>query len=465
MTGLTGILSSTNLNLVNEGTKLRFVDHTKFKTPEALLVYEQRMLPEEQLRQICEREYGHPLETPTPAYIAGELVQEFRGYNCVPIRYDTREEKIYVGVIPELQNYIPDVRHTTTVRVKVPIYYYVQLYIRHYGLPDFLYPLPYADKFRMIVEEAISLGAADITITNVAEGAQAYYNVRKKKVPSRRAIEREDVEKFAEILAVRAGTPIDAKDNRPRYFSVKLDMHHRGRVVLNRTYYGRAITIRVLSDDVLQTSLEELNIEPNAAAFIREKMLSREKGLRLFIGETMSGKNTTILSALREITVLNRWKIVSVESPVETLVEGVEQINADTDEEFQENAASLLRQNPDFVYITEITVHTAADTIQTANTGKVVFSTIHANSISDVLSRLMDITKMPADRLLLSMHSCCYQELVRDEETDTIKPYNRCLYFSDELKLRLYGKSIGEAKTILQEEEMKWDVDKGLGAS
>lgn len=457
MTGLTGILSSTNLGLVNEGTKLRFRDGSKFKTPEALLVWEQRMLPDEQLLKICEREYGHALETPTPAYIASELVQEFRGHNCVPIRYDTREEKIYVGVIPEMQSYIPDVRNTTTVRVEVPIYYYVQLYERHYGPPDFLYPLPYADKFRIIVEEAISVGASDITITNVAEGAIAYYNCRKKKVRSRRTVQRDDVEKFAEILSMRAKSPIDEINNKPRYFSVKLDMHHRGRVVLNRTYYGRAITIRVLSDDILDTSLEDLNIKPNAAAFIREKMLSREKGLRLFIGETMSGKNTTILSALRELTVLDKYKIVSVESPVETLVEGIEQINADNDEEFAENAASLLRQNPDVVYITEITVHTASDTIQTANTGKVVFSTIHANSISDVLSRLMDITKMPHDRLLLSMHSCVYQELIRDEETDTIKPYNRCLYFSDELKLKLYGKSIGEAKVILQEEEAKWD--------
>ena len=159
---------------------------------------------------------------------------------------------------------------------------------------------------------------------------------------------------------------------------------------------------------------------------------------------------------LRELVALDCYKIVSVESPVETLVEGVEQINTETEEEYSANAASLLRQNPDVVYITEITNYTAQATIQTANTGKVVFSTIHANSISDVLSRLMDITNMSSDRLLLSMHSCCYQELVRDEETDTIRPVNRCVYFSDELKMRLYGKSVGECKMILQEVESQW---------
>lgn len=458
MTGLTGVLSSTNLALVNQSTNLRFKDKSKFKTPEALIVYEQHMLEPEQLLEICSKEYGIQLEAPQPSYIPKDIVSKFRDYDCVPIRYDTREEKIYVGVLPEMQRYIPDVNNTTTVRVQVPIYYYVQLFTRHFGNPDFLYALPARDKLNIILEEAITLHASDITITNVAEGAQVYYNIRKKKVYSKRAVEREDVEQFASLLATQAKQPLSEIDNHPRYLSVKLDMHHRGRVVLNRTYYGRAITIRVLSDEVLQTTLEELNIKDNTCEFIRKYMLSREKGLRLFIGETMSGKNTTILSSLREVVALDKYKIVSVESPVETLVEGIEQINTENEEEFGENAASLLRQNPDIVYITEITNYTAETTIQTANTGKVVFSTIHANSISDVLSRLMDITHMSSDRLLLSMHSCVYQELVRDEEKDEIRPINRCLYFSDELKMKLYGKSVGEIKTILQEVEAKWEM-------
>lgn len=458
MKSLTGALSSTNLSIVRDATQLRFKDASKFRTPEALIVYEQRMLPEDKLLQLCIAEYGSPLETPQPAYIPRELAEEFRQYKCVPIKYDSHEGKIYVGVLPEMAGYIPDINGAETVRVNVPIYYYVQLHMRYFGCPSFLMELPTLDKLNMIIEEAVTLDAADITITSVAGGATVYYNVRKRKVPSVRALELTDVEKIASLLASKAGTPVVEIDNYPRYFSVKLDMHHRGRVVLNRTYYGRAITIRVLSDEVLTKSLEELNIQPNTCEFIRDKMLSREKGLRLFLGETMSGKNTTILSALRELTELNKYKVVSVESPVETLVDGVEQINADTDEEFAANAASLLRQNPDVVYITEITQYTASTTIQTSNTGKVVFSTIHANSISDVMSRLMDITGMSCDRLLLSMHSCCYQELVRDEEHDTVRPLNRCLYFSDELKMRLYGRTIGEVKTILQEEEAKWDV-------
>lgn len=171
----------------------------------------------------------------------------------------------------------------------------------------------------------------------------------------------------------------------------------------------------------------------------------------------MSGKNTTILSALIELVKKDAMKIVSLEQPVEMLVEGIEQINAETDDEFTENADSLLRQNPDIIYFTEITDRTGITIMQCCNTAKAVFSSIHANSISQVLFRLQDITKLPLDRLILSLHSCVYQELVRDDKTDTVKPYNRCLYFDDDLKMRLYGKQMGEIIGILSAIENRWE--------
>lgn len=456
MKGLIGVLTSTELSSVREATELRFRDPTDFTTPEALVVYEQRMLDEENLLRICCDEYAIALETPMPQYIPKELVNVYEIYPCVPIRFDSRTDSMYVGVLPEHASHIPDIGAMSTVSVPVPIYYYVQLYTRHFGVPRFLHELPPADKLNLIIEEAIRNGAADITITNVAEGAMAYFNVRKKKVHSKRVIGREDVQKFAELLGVRAGQPLTHLNNIPKYLSVQLDMHHRGRVVLNRTYYGYAITIRILSDYVLEESLSDLNVSESTQRFIQTVMLGSEKGLRLFIGETMSGKNTTILAALREAVASDALKIVSIENPVEMLVEGVEQINTESPEEYAANVASLLRQNPDLVYITEITEYTAKETIQASLTGKVVFSSIHATSISDVLSRLSDITGMGIDRLLMSLHSCCYQQLLRDEQEDKLYPINRCLYFSDTLKERLYGKSLGQCKTLLREEEAAW---------
>lgn len=155
MTGLTGVLSATNLSLVKENTKLRFQDASQFKTPEALIVYEQNMIEDDTLLRICSAEYGIQLQAPSPHYIPKELVEAFRGYDCVPIRYDTRLETVYVGVLPELKKYIPDVKNLSTVCIDVPVYYYVKLYARHYGRPAFLCELPPMDKLNMVVEEEI----------------------------------------------------------------------------------------------------------------------------------------------------------------------------------------------------------------------------------------------------------------------------------------------------------------------
>lgn len=290
-------------------------------------------------------------------------------------------------------------------------------------------------------------------------GALVYYNVRKKKVPSERALNEEDVENLIHILASSAQATIADKSAIPRYFAIDINQNYRGRVVVNRTYYGQLMTIRVLSNSLHSKTLEDLNIRPGTQEFIRQTMLSTEKGLRLFIGETMSGKNTTILTALCELVHKGIYKIVSLEQPVEILVDGIEQINAETDEEFALNADSLLRQNPDIVYFTEVTGRTATAIMQQANTAKSVFSTVHANSISDVIYRLVDITGMPADRIIMTLHSCVFQELVRDEKSDRVYPYTRCVYFSDQLKMELYGKSIKEVVGILQGEENRWKED------
>ena len=456
MRTLLGVLKASDLDAVNEKTRLRFRDMNEFRTPEALIVHEQGMLPDEKLLELCCEEYNIKLECPQRSYIPKEMLQKFYDKFCVPIHYSVATGTVTVGVLPERSTTPIIVDNYNVEKVMVPIYYYVDLYVSYYGQPPFLYELPVIDKLSFIVDEAVSLEAADITITNIASGARVYYNVRKKKVYSKRAIHFEDVRQIVSLLETQAGEVSSGVSRDPRYLSVRLDRHHRGRVVVNKTYYGHSITIRVLPDDLLTMSLEDLNLKESACTFIREKMLSREKGLRLFIGETMSGKNTTILSSLLELVKQDRYKIISVEQPVEILVDGIEQIDAETDDEFAKNADSLLRQNPDIVYFTEITARTAESILKQSNTSKAVFTSVHANSISDVIPRLQDITNMSLDRLVLTIHSCVYQELVRDEEHDKLYPVNRCVYFDDDLKYRLYGKSMSEMKLILKEVEEAW---------
>ena len=172
--------------------------------------------------------------------------------------------------------------------------------------------------------------------------------------------------------------------------------------------------------------------------------MDRGLGLRLIVGSTMSGKNTTALACLRELTIEDKYKVVSIEMPVEQELEGVEQINCNDEDEYDANINSLLRQNPDIVYITETGDTTATSIMRVTNTGKRVISTLHANSCADVIGRLQDITGLTTDRIIQTLHSIVYQELVRDEETDTVRPKNKFIYLSQDRKSQLYGRPYGE---------------------
>ncbi len=453
---LDGLLTATEQSMVSSSTELMFKDSKAFSFPEALFLHTQKMLPDDRLFDLCQRACNKPLYEPRVTYVPKEIINEFRGKNVFVVSYDPRTNVVTLGTLPEFDH--SNVFSSTYVLkfCYVPIYYFVEWYSKQYGEPDFLCKLPAKDIWAMIVKEAVSLDASDITLTNTAHGACAYYNVRKRKVNSKRTIPSEEVESIIQNLAASANAALGDNSVIPRSFSVTLDRSHRGRVEVNKNYYGRLMTVRVLSNKMLDKSLEDWNLTKSTCKFIREVLLSKEKGLRLLIGETSSGKNTTLASALKELAVTGLYKIVSVEQPVEILVEGMEQLPAETEEEFALIANSLLRQNPDYVYFTEITAKTATAVIQQANTAKAVFSSVHANSISDVLFRLQDITSMSLDRLVLTLQSCIYQELVRDELTDSVFPVNRCVHFDDDLKMKLYGKSTGEIKTILEEVEARW---------
>lgn len=453
---LQGLLPATDQEMIRRYMELRFKDHTKFITPEALIIYEQRLLEPKVLLELCTIEYGYALEVPRVSYLPKDIINHFEKFKCIPFRYDTLTDTIHVAVVPELDEHIEPYRHTTTEVHYVPVYYYVEQYIIMYSSPDFLYRMPVKDLFDFIVREAIDLEASEITIANTHRNVDLFYGVRKKKVRGKRLISKSDVRDISTMICSIAGRPRIDGSGVPKYLSIDLDEHHRGRVVITDTYYGEEITVRVLQNETLNETLETLNIDTPTREFVRDVFLSEERGLRLLIGPTSSGKNTTILAALNELVATDKYKVVSAEMPVEIIVDGIIQHNSETEEQYALVTQSLIRQNPDLLYATEITDMTAKHILNIANTGKVVFSSLHANSIAHCISRLYDITKESTDRIILNLQSCIYQDLVRIEEQDKLIPVTNCLYFSSELKARLIGKSLGEIYLILVEEEKKW---------
>ncbi len=450
MLNLNTLLNVKDIEAVNEYTRLRLRDPGWCKMSEAIALYEQRYLPEDKIRKLCEEAEGCTLHEPTLGFIPENVINDLRGDSLVPVTYYDMSRTVVCVYIPESKPQITSSKYNITL-LPTTLHYYLKNYQYYYGRHPMLMEMPVAEIIKSIINEAIMLGAADITLSTVGETSRVYYNVRKKLVESRRCFEARQMDDIITYLCIKS--PYDFKTRTPKYVDVDLTSEYRGRVVINAKYKGHTITIRLLPNSAFGENIDKLSLTDSTVEWLQENILDRQPGLRLIVGETMSGKNTTALALLSKLASENKYKIISVEMPVEQTLPGIEQINTETIEEYSQNIKSLIHQNPDFVYVAEIRDVTGLDTIQITNTGKCVLSTLHANSVADTLSRLVDITGLSLDRIVQTLHSVVYQKLLRDDERDVIYPRDRYCRFTDDLKYRLYGKSLGEMIQIIRDEE------------
>lgn len=168
------------------------------------------------------------------------------------------------------------------------------------------------------------------------------------------------------------------------------------RVTIAPIVWGEQIVIRLLdkSDNIL--TLDSLGFRGRGLRMITEG-IHRPHGMILSTGPTGSGKSTTLYAVIQAIkdTSIN---IVTLEDPVEYKMDGVNQIqvNADVGLTFASGLRSILRQDPNVIMVGEIRdKETAELAVQSALTGHIVLSTIHTNSASGVLPRLLDMEIEP----------------------------------------------------------------------
>lgn len=164
------------------------------------------------------------------------------------------------------------------------------------------------------------------------------------------------------------------------------------RVSVLPTIYGEKIVIRILNTNNFNITKEQLGMDPDDLEKL-DRIIQAPYGIILATGPTGSGKSTTLYSILKE---LNRddVNIVTVEDPVEYMLEGVNQVNVNAKAglTFASGLRSILRQDPDIVMIGEIRdSETAEIAIRAAITGHVVLSTIHTNDAPSTVVRLMDM--------------------------------------------------------------------------
>jgi general secretion pathway protein E len=190
------------------------------------------------------------------------------------------------------------------------------------------------------------------------------------------------------------------------------------RVSIMPSIFGEDAVVRLLdkahlSGDAHAISLASLGLDPDAIGRIRQLSL-RPHGMLLVTGPTGSGKTTTLYAALSEIQT-GQEKIITIEDPVEYELNGVLQIpvNEKKGLTFSQGLRSILRHDPDKILVGEIRdAETAEIAVQAALTGHLVFTTVHANSVFDVISRFahMDVDMYS---LMSALNGVAAQRLVR----------------------------------------------------
>jgi type IV pilus assembly protein PilB len=190
------------------------------------------------------------------------------------------------------------------------------------------------------------------------------------------------------------------------------------RVSILPTVHGEDCVIRVLdkesmSEEFAQLSLDVCGFEERDKVRLR-RFIKEPYGMVLVTGPTGSGKTTTLYASVSEI-INEEDKIITIEDPVEYQLPGVTQIpvNEKKGLTFARGLRSILRHDPDKVMVGEIRdEETAQIAIQSALTGHLVFTTVHANNVVDVISRFINMGVEPYN-FVSALNCILAQRLVR----------------------------------------------------
>ncbi len=190
------------------------------------------------------------------------------------------------------------------------------------------------------------------------------------------------------------------------------------RISIMPSIYGEDAVIRILDKEMITEAISELRLDllgfSDDVLDNFNRYITQPYGMVLVTGPTGSGKTTTLYAALTEI-LSPEDKIVTIEDPVEYQIEGITQIpvNEKKGLTFARGLRSILRHDPDKIMVGEIRdPETAQIAIQSALTGHLVFTTVHANNVFDVIGRFLHMQVDPYS-FISALNCILAQRLVR----------------------------------------------------
>ncbi len=284
--------------------------------------------------------------------------------------------------------------------------------------------------------DAMSRRASDIHIETAQEGVVIKYRIDGVLY---RATETIDNHFQGPIISrLKVMSELDISERRiPQDGRFKVRINDKSidfRVSIMPSAFGEDAVIRILDKESIASDLKGLTLDTLGMAYreIRRfrKMIREPYGMVLVTGPTGSGKTTTLYAALTEIHT-GEEKIITIEDPVEYVLRGIVQIpvNEKKGLTFARGLRSILRHDPDKIMVGEIRdPETAQIAVQSALTGHLVFTTVHANNVFDVLGRFIHMGIDPynfvsclncvmAQRLVRKICSKCKFIVKLDDET------------------------------------------------
>jgi type IV pilus assembly protein PilB len=271
-----------------------------------------------------------------------------------------------------------------------------------------------------ILLSAMQRRASDIHIEAADRATKVKLRVDGILIP---AMEPLDVRLHAPLVSrLKVMSELDIAERRvPQDGSFRMKLDRKTvdfRVSILPSVFGESVVIRILDRESIATGvsalkLERLGFNPEDLKRFR-KAITRPYGMVLVTGPTGSGKTTTLYAAISEMNTLED-KLITIEDPVEYQLSGVVQIpvNEKKGVTFARGLRSILRHDPDKIMVGEIRdAETAQIAIQSALTGHLLLTTVHANNVFDVIGRFASMG-IDAYNFLAALNCVLAQRLIR----------------------------------------------------
>ena len=288
---------------------------------------------------------------------------------------------------------------------------------------------------RLLIMSAINSRATDIHITPTNKTTQIHYRIDGILYPFY-SFPLEVHSRVISSIKVKAEMDI-SEQRKPQDGRLSFDFLNESydiRVSTLKVTNGENLVMRILSSSEELYNIRSLGLDPDDITQLRD-LLHKPYGMVLVSGPTGSGKTTTLYAALREISSIEK-NIVTVEDPIEYQFPLIRQtqVNEKAGYVFSSAVRAFLRQDPDVILIGEIRDgDTATMALRAAQTGHLVFSTVHANDASGAVPRLKDLGMR--DHMISSSLICVLaQRLVRG-----LCPHCKQPYDSGEDEHRVFG--------------------------